>query len=121
MGDKLGPMSRHRVIDADFEVVSGPYRVGDEHPTERGWYFTDKVDRRGNPLWYRPPSGVSRWVRRVALTLFLLMMAGAIVSVFFERPTTEADREDARRILEATDPDRPLPPTEPLADAAAHP
>lgn len=66
-------------IDADFEVVSGPFRVGDEHPTQKGWFFTDKVGRRGEPLWYRPPGFVSRWVRRIAAAIIVVTVAGLVI------------------------------------------
>lgn len=43
------------IIDADFEIVSGPYRVGDPHPTKKRWLWTGRYDEKGRPLWYRPP------------------------------------------------------------------
>lgn len=46
---------RSKIIDADFEIISGPYRVGDPHPTKRRWQWTGRYDRKGRPLWYRPP------------------------------------------------------------------
>lgn len=66
-------------IDADFEVVSGPFRVGDEHPTQKGWFFTDKVGRHGEPLWYRPPGFISRWVYRIAATIAVVTVVGLSV------------------------------------------
>lgn len=77
-----------KIIDADFEVVSGPLRVGDEHPIQKGWYLTDKVGRSGEPLWYKPPSTFSRWVRRAALILFGLLMALGILGALLE-PSTD--------------------------------
>lgn len=70
------------VTDAEFEVVSGPFRVGDEHPTQKGWYYTDKIGRHGERLWYKPPGPISRWVRRVALFMYLGMMGMAFVGIF---------------------------------------
>lgn len=67
------------VTDAEFEVVSGPFRVGDEHPTQKGWYYTDKIGRKGERLWYRPPGPISRWIRRLALIAYFSMMAFAII------------------------------------------
>ncbi|MET3526183.1 hypothetical protein [Phenylobacterium koreense] len=98
----LRPMGeRRRVIDAEFEVVGGPLRVGDEHPTQKGWYLTDKVDRHGNTLWYKPPSAFSRWVRRVALVLFCLAMALGILGMFLETPKDENPyRAERLRVLE---------------------
>lgn len=72
-----------KIIDADFEVVSGPLRVGDEHPIRKGWYLTDKVGRQGEPLWYQPPSTFSKWVRRSAWVIYLGLMAIGIGSVIF--------------------------------------
>lgn len=78
-----------KIIDADFEVVSGPLRVGDEHPIRKGWYLTDKLGKRGEPLWYQPPSPASKWVRRIALILFGLMMAAGILGALMEPPTED--------------------------------
>lgn len=69
-----------RIIDAEFEVIGGPLRVGDEHPTKRGWFLTDQVDRHGNTLWYKPPSTFSKWVRQVALIMFLGMMGFTLLT-----------------------------------------
>lgn len=94
---------RRRVIDAEFEVVGGPLRVGDEHPIRKGWYLTDQVDRHGNRLWYKPPSTFSRWVRRVALVLFCLMMAAGILGALLERPRDENPyRAEAEKALRDT-------------------
>jgi len=70
---------QHKIIDADFEVVSGPLRVGDEHPIRKGWYLTDKVGRKGEVLWYKPPSTFSKWVRRMAWVIYLGLMAFAVI------------------------------------------
>lgn len=39
-------------IDAEFEVVSGPYRAGDRHRARRSWTFTGRFDSAGFPLFY---------------------------------------------------------------------
>ena len=65
-------MSHKPIIDADFEVVSGPYRVGDEHRKRRGWYWTGRYDKNGVPLWYRPPARYWRWLRPALLALLYL-------------------------------------------------
>lgn len=67
------------VIDAEFAVVSGPFRVGDEHPTQKGWYYTDKIGRNGERLWYKPPGPFSRWVRRIAGFLYVAIILFAII------------------------------------------
>lgn len=74
---------RKSYVDAEFEVVSGPLRVGDEHPIRKGWYLTDKIGRKGEVLWYKPPSTFSKWVRRVALATYFGLMAIGIGSVIF--------------------------------------
>lgn len=71
---------RKGYIDAEFEVVSGPLRVGDEHPIRKGWFLTDKVGRHGEPLWYKPPGPVSRWIRRIGVIGYLALMALGIGS-----------------------------------------
>jgi hypothetical protein len=48
-----------RIVDAEYEVVGGPYRVGEEHRREKGWYFTGKYDRDGHPYFIRS----ARWFR----------------------------------------------------------
>lgn len=50
-----------QIIDADFDVVGGPYRVGDEHRAERGWYFTGRYNSAGHPYFMRHPN----WWRRL--------------------------------------------------------
>lgn len=92
---------RPRVIDAEFEVVGGPLRVGDEHPTQKGWYLTDQVDRHGNVLWYKPPSTFSKWVRRVAAALFCLAMGLGILGALLEPPKDENPyRAERLRVIE---------------------
>lgn len=71
-----------KIIDAEFEVVSGPYRVGDEHRERRGWFLTDKVGKRGEALWYRPPGLISKWIRRIGLAVYLsLVVFGIVIAI----------------------------------------
>lgn len=65
---------RRKVTDAEFEVVSGPYRVGDEHRVHRGWFFTGHYDRHGIVQWYKPPGPVWRWIRRVLWIVYAVIM-----------------------------------------------
>jgi len=66
-------MSRDRKItDAEFEVIEGPYRIGDEHRTRKRWLWTGTYDSQGVPLWYRPPARFWRWLRPALITLLLL-------------------------------------------------
>lgn len=69
-----------KVVDAEFEYVAGPMRVGDEHPTRRGWFYTGRRNRKGVLLWYKPPGQISRWIRRIAAGLYLALMALGIIS-----------------------------------------
>jgi hypothetical protein len=55
-------MRREKVIDADFELVSGPFREGDEHPDKPGWYWTGRKNAQGEWLWYKPPHPAWRWL-----------------------------------------------------------
>lgn len=74
------------ITDAEFEVVDGPYRVGDESREKPGWYLTDKVGRHGEPLWYRPPGLISKWIGRLGWIVYLGLMAfGIIVTLLFAR------------------------------------
>lgn len=68
-------MQKSQIVDADFEVVDGPYRVGDEHRERKGWFLTDKVDKNGDPLWYKPPGPISRFIRVAGAVVWI----GAIV------------------------------------------
>ena len=68
-------------IDAEFEVVSGPLRAGDEHPIRKGWYLTDKLDRKGNALWYKPPGTISKWIRRIGIGVYLGLMGIGMLAV----------------------------------------
>lgn len=71
------PKEKPSVIDAEFEVVDGPYKVGDEHRERRGWYLTNKVNRRGEPLWWKPPGKIEQhilkwiWLYGIAAAILL--------------------------------------------------
>jgi hypothetical protein len=62
---------KEKIIDAEYELVSGPLRPGDEHPVRKGWYYTGRWNTGGQALWYRPP--MPFWKR------FLLLAAAAAV------------------------------------------
>ena len=49
--------------------------VGDEHPTRKGWFLVEQIGRRGEPLWYRPPSRFSVWVKRITTILYFGIIA----------------------------------------------
>ncbi|MDZ4052412.1 MAG: hypothetical protein U1A07_19135 [Phenylobacterium sp.] len=40
-----------KIIDAEFEVVRGPPKIGEAHPSRPGWYFTGNFDAEGHPLF----------------------------------------------------------------------
>lgn len=93
-----------RIIDADFEIVGGPYRLGEEHRRERGWYFTGRHDADGDPYFMRHP----RWWRRrrmlrlapiIALGVFaaciLVLSLGVAVGEKFGWIVRAPQRDDA--------------------------
>lgn len=53
--------------------------IGDEHPTRKGWFLADELGRRGEPMWYRPPSRSDKWVRRPLYFLWFAFIALGIV------------------------------------------
>lgn len=57
-------------IDAEFEVVDGPRRLGDPHPRRKRWLYAG-VGARGQALWYRPPR-LNRWRYFLALAAALI-------------------------------------------------
>lgn len=51
-GCNLAPVTkRPKIIDAKFDVVRGLPKVGERHPTRRGWYFTGQHNAIGEPLF----------------------------------------------------------------------
>lgn len=82
------PAVDENITDAKFEVVGGPYRVGEAHRTRRGWYFTGRYDADGDALFMRHPSW---WKRRAIFrriggwpgaVLGLLYLAAALATAF---------------------------------------
>lgn len=74
-------MANPKVIDAEFDVVDGPYRVGDEHRERRGWFLTDKIGKHGEPLWYKPPSRVWVWIRRACYAIWFGCIALGVLGM----------------------------------------
>lgn len=70
-------------IDADFEVVSGPYRVGEEHRRRKGWYFTGHFDRHGDPIWYKPPPLISRIAAHIYRGMFVAIVVVVVTSMVY--------------------------------------
>lgn len=67
-----------KIIDADYEVVGGPYQVGEEHRREKGWYFTGKYNADSDPYFMRHPS----WFRRLRFWRELpLKIAGVLLVI----------------------------------------
>ena len=67
------------VIDAEYVVVSGPYRIGEEHRKHRHWHFTGLYDDDGWPLfrWQEPPMD---W-RPVKWALWLCAFVGLLALI----------------------------------------
>lgn len=65
--------------DTEYEVISGPYRVGDHHRDRklRRWRYLGVRDRRGVMLWYRPPR-----FRRWQLVIMILVGGPALIAAF---------------------------------------
>jgi len=62
----MTPMARNW-IDAEFEVIHAPLRLGDPHPTRKGWRYVGSDLKTGATYWYVPPR---RW------RLFLGLLVG---------------------------------------------
>lgn len=78
------------ITDADFKVVSGPYRIGEEHRREKGWYFTGHYDAAGDPLfmrhprWWRRRAMMRQWPKALAFFTFVVIpLAMMILSALF--------------------------------------
>jgi hypothetical protein len=71
------------IIDAEFEVVDGPYRVGDEHREKRGWYLTDLIGKHGEQLWFKPPNQTWARIKKWMIIGFWTMcaLAGVFAAV----------------------------------------
>lgn len=85
--DYGGAMSADRPDWNDDEVrnawgLIGLYKLkpGDEHPTRKGWFLTDQLGPRQEPLWYKPPSKLGVIIRRAAMALYVLMIGGAVLA-----------------------------------------
>lgn len=72
-----------KVFNARSEYVAGPMRPGDQHPWHPGWQYTGQRGADGELLWYQPPGAFRRWVRRIALSAFLAMLAVGVFAAFF--------------------------------------
>ncbi len=58
-------MARPQPLDWKYEIIGRRYRIGEEHPEFKGWYFSGQYTREGRALWNRPPSGRDRWLQFV--------------------------------------------------------
>lgn len=65
------------VAEAWAFVAIHEVAVGDEHPTRKGWFLVEELGPRGEPMWYRPPSRFSVWIRRVLFAVWLSAIIGA--------------------------------------------
>jgi hypothetical protein len=84
-----------KTIDADFEIVSGPYRVGDRHPRKRRWRYTGHHGADGVVLWYRPPIVSKAAIRRGACIFGVSCLVLFAVSMAVENSRSAADRNAA--------------------------
>lgn len=69
---------QQRIRDAEFSVVRG-HRPGDESPRYKGWYFTGRFNRVGDPMFIRKP--VPYWrsfqgLRVIGIGVFGLLICG---------------------------------------------
>ena len=102
----LARVKREQIIDAEFEVVGGPYRVGDEHRREKGWFFTGRYDAEGWPLFQRAPlpywksfRSIGWWFVIIYVAAVLLLIGVALVaSPFIEDPSPPPLRQSAARL-----------------------
>lgn len=75
------------ITDAEFEVIKGPYRIGEEHRKRKRWYWTGTFDAKGVPLWYRPPC-FNKWQFALvcigsAFAAWVAMVAAMVVWRYF--------------------------------------
>lgn len=65
----------------DAWTLIGLYKLqpGDEHPTKKGWFLTDQLGSRKEPLWYKPPSRFSSIVQKVALWMWVGFIVMGII------------------------------------------
>jgi hypothetical protein len=72
-------------IDAEFEVVDGPVRIGDPHPFLKRWIYWGP-DHHGRPLWYRKPRLSKAQFALVSCALVMALWVGAVVALWaFQR------------------------------------
>ena len=55
-------MAQPQPLDWKHEVVGRRYRMGEEHPEYKGWYFSGQYTHEGRALWMRPKSPAERWL-----------------------------------------------------------
>lgn len=73
------------VAEAWAFVAIHEVAVGDEHPTRKGWFLVEELGARGEPMWYRPPSRFSVWMRRVSWAIYAILIGGgAVAACLFE-------------------------------------
>lgn len=96
---------RQKPIDADFEVIGGPYRVGDEHRVHKRWFFTGHYDERGVPLWYRPPR-FTAW-QIILIAAFVLLGVPLIAGLAYNYATFGDWRETSPAVASSQPPQTP--------------
>jgi hypothetical protein len=78
------------IIDADYEVVSGPYRFGEEHRSHPGWYFIGRYDAEGWPLFISKPAPFHKTLSGRTLigigALLALVVGGSVFEIYVFEP-----------------------------------
>lgn len=79
-----------QITDAEFQVVRGPYRAGDESPRYKGWYFTGRFNGDGDPLFIRKPVPYWRSFQGLVFAgigiFLLLFVAVGVAGIFIDPP-----------------------------------
>jgi hypothetical protein len=55
-------MPQPQTLDWKYEVIGRRYRMGEEHPEYKGWYFSGQYTHEGRALWSRPKTAAERWL-----------------------------------------------------------
>lgn len=76
--------NQRAIVDAEFTVVSGGLRVGDEHPTEKGWYFTGRTDDAGHPVFMRSAAWFQARRRKRFLIGLAILASGPLILLAIE-------------------------------------
>jgi hypothetical protein len=79
-------MARPQPLDWKHEVIGRRYRMGEEHPEFKGWYFSGQYTYDGRALWMRPDTPSQKWlsvVGWVAVWMVGVLMVMVVASMLF--------------------------------------